>query len=298
MRLLVTGAAGRLGGRLVTVLAAHGHDVTGVDLLEFDITRFADVRAFVRDLKPDLVLHPAAWTDVDGCARDPERAMLINGFGAQNAAVAAAEVGAAVLYISSNEVFDGSASRPYYEYDATAAVNPYGYSKLVGERAVMTTNPRHYIVRTAWLFAHGGKNFIQTILGAAAAGKTLRVVTDEVANPTYNDDLADAVAALVTTGRYGVYHLVNEGACSRHTFARYALDRAGYTSTPLTPITRYEWARPSVPPRYAGMANVAARSLGITLRPWREAVDAFLEREGLLTASADSPPHSHAQPID
>lgn len=281
MRILVTGADGRLGKRLVAVLSAR-HPVTGIDIAEVDITDFVATRTYIGEMKPDIVLHPAAWTDVDGCARDPDRAVAVNGLGTGNVAVAAHEAGAAILYISSNEVFDGTDARPYREYDPPRPANPYGYSKLVGEKAVMAATPRHYIVRTAWLFAHEGKNFIQAILGAAAAGKRLRVVTNEIANPTYNDDLADAVAALIETGRYGTYHLTNAGACSRFAFARYALDQAGYESVPVEPISAHEWPRPSQPPVYSALVNQAGAMLGVTLRPWQEAVRAFLEREGLL----------------
>jgi dTDP-4-dehydrorhamnose reductase len=288
MQILVTGAAGRLGGRLIDVLAAQGHSLTGVDVVgeqvqRLDISDFAATRAFIGSLKPDIVLHPAAWTDVDGCAREPEKAITINGLGTQNVALGAAAAGAAILYVSSNEVFDGRrGGRPYREYDVTNPINPYGYSKWVGEQAITTINPRHYIVRTAWLFAHGGRNFIQAILGAAAAGKNLRVVTNEVANPTYNNDLADAIAQLITTERYGIYHLVNSGACSRLQFARYFLDKTGYQDVPIQPIASQQWPRPSTPPEYAALDNLAGQSIGVTLRPWQAAVDAFLEREGLL----------------
>lgn len=283
MRILITGATGRFGGHLANLLNSQ-HDVNGVGHSHFDVTDFEATRAYIHDFQPDVVIHPAAWTDVDSCAREPEKAIQINGFGTQNVAVACAEIGAAMVYISSNEVFDGKKHAPYHEYDTTNPVNPYGYSKVVGERAVMSLNPKHYIVRSSWLFAHGGKNFIQAILGASESGKRLKVVTDEVANPTYNDDLADAVARLITTGRYGVYHLVNEGVCSRYHFARYALNRAGYTHTDITPISSREWSRPSHPPTYSGLANLAGKMIDITLRPWQEAVDAFLEREGLLNA--------------
>ena len=286
MRILVIGAAGRLGGRLVETLQTR-HTVVGADIVatagveSLDITDFGATRRFISEVKPDIVLHPAAWTDVDGCAREPEKAVMINGYGAQNVAITTAEIGAAILYVSSNEVFNGKQAAPYLEYDATEAVNPYGYSKLVGERAVAAVNPRHYITRTAWLFAHGGKNFIQTMLNAAKQGKPLRVVTDEVANPTYNEDLAEAIARLIETGRYGIYHLTNEGACSRYYFARYALDKAGYTDMPIEPISSREWPRASTPPTYTALANLAGKMIGVTLRPWQEAVDAFLEKEGV-----------------
>lgn len=282
MRILVTGADGNVGSQLVKVLSAK-HEVTGIDVQDLDITNFADLKAYVNDSKPDLIINPAAYTDVDGCARNPEKAILINGYGAQNLAIAAHENDAAIMQISSNEVFDGTANRPYYEYDAMNPVNSYGYSKYVGDKAVRESNPRHYIVRLSWLFAHGGHNFLQAILGAAQAGKSLRVVVDEVANPTYNDDFCEAVAQLVETERYGIYHLCNAGTVSRFQFARYTLDKAGFSDTPIAKISSHEWPRPSSPPVYCGMANIAAKSLGITLRDWREAVDDFLEKEGLTT---------------
>jgi len=285
---LVIGAAGRLGRRLMGLLGdeALGVDISGAERT-LDITDWQATRRLLEDTRPQVVIHAAAWTDVDGCAREPQRANLINGIGAQHVAAASARVGAEMVYISTNEVFDGQAQRPYGEYDPCAPINPYGYSKWLGEQGVRDVQPRHYIVRTAWLFAHGGRNFIQAILGAAQAGKPLRVVIDEIANPTANDDLAEAVVRLVATGRYGTFHLVNEGAVSRYGFARYALDRAGYGQTPIAPISRHEWPRPSTPPAYAALDNAAAASLGVTLRPWQQAVDAFLRAEGLLVDQAD-----------
>lgn len=280
MRVWITGASGRLGGRLLNMLSGD-HDAIGTSSADLDVTDFAAVKAFARDARPDVIIHAAAWTDVDGCAADPDRAVQVNGFGAQHVALAAAEVGAALVYVSTNEVFDGESRQPYREYDVTQPVNAYGYSKWVGERAVMTLNPRHYIVRTSWVFAHGGKNFVQTMLNAAQAGKNLRVVTNEIASPTYNDDLAEAIVALIQTARFGVYHFTNAGACSRWQFARYILDRAGYADTPITPILSHQWQRPSTPPLYTPLANHAGRLVGIELRPWQSAVDAFLEREGL-----------------
>lgn len=288
MRIFVSGSYGRLGRELMARLADR-HETVGADNDTLDIGDFAAVKARMAAEQPDLVINAAAWTDVDGCAREPQKAMSINGLGAQNLAVAAAHVGAAVVQVSTNEVFDGQRQTGYFEVDETRPLNPYAYSKWYAERAVMQTNPRHYIVRTAWLFAHGGRNFIQAIMGAAAAGKPIRVVTNEVANPTYTNDLADAIIQLIETGRYGTYHLVNEGACSRHQFARYILDRTGYADTPAAPISASEWPRPSTPPAYTALHNLAGASVGVTLRPWREAVDAFLMAENLLDSETASP---------
>jgi dTDP-4-dehydrorhamnose reductase len=282
MRILVTGAVGRLGRKLVQVFSQH-HDVTGIDIQELDITDFQATKAFITQLSPDLVIHPAAWTDVDGCAREPQRAIVVNGFGAQHVALGAAAVSAAIVYVSTNEVFDGQRETPYYEYDTPNPVNPYGYSKWVGEQAVQRVNPKHYIVRTSWLFAHGGVNFIQKVLEVARIGKPLKIVTDEVANPTYNDDLVDAIQALIETERYGIYHLVNEGACSRYDFARYFLDKAGFQNTPIESILLSDWPRASMPPKFSPLCNLAGKQISIILRHWQEAVDVFLEKEGFLT---------------
>jgi len=282
-KLLIIGAKGKLGNRIMTMSADNGaYSVVGVDVDEVDIADFSAIQAYIRHIAPNIIINCAAWTDVDGCAKDPQRAMQINGFGAGNIAIASAEIGAPMVQISTNEVFDGTSPQPYNEYDPTRPINPYAYSKWVGEQMVMRHNPHHYVVRTAWLFAHGGKNFIHSIINAVKADKPLRVVTDEVANPTYNDDLAEAVIKLVATGRYGIYHLVNSGNASRYAFARYVLDKAGYTTTPITPIISKEWARPSTPPTYASLNNNNGAFLEITLRHWHDAVDDFLQKEGLL----------------
>lgn len=284
MRIFVTGAKGRLGSRLMVDLAAQGHQVSGADSDTLNVTDWAAVRARLIDESPDVVVHAAAWTDVDGCAKEPDRAYVQNGLGGGNVAAACGLIGAMMVYVSTNEVFDGEITRPYREYDAPNPINAYGYSKWAGEQAVMSSAPRHMIIRTSWLFAHGGKNFIQTILGAAQAGKPLRVVTDEIANPTYNDDLSQAIVQWVGINRTGIYHGVNEGSVSRYDFARYALDKVGLTHIPIEPIQRADWPRPSTPPATCGLMNHAGALVGVTLRPWQAAVDAFLEKEGLLNA--------------
>lgn len=283
MRILITGAAGRLGRQLRRQLQTH-HDLTTTDIVgdvsaTADLTDYAACRRLLQSHAPDLVLHAAAWTDVDGCARDPQSALSVNGLATAHLASLTASRGIPLLYISSNEVFDGELRRCYSEYDRPNPINPYGYSKWYGERAIVQVNPKHYIVRTAWLFAHGGGNFIQAILAAAGAGKSLRVVTNEIANPTYANDLAAALGQLIESERFGIYHLVNEGAVSRWQFARSILDYAGLGDTPIERISRHEWQRPSLPPEQTALANSAGASIGIRLRPWPEALRAFLDAE-------------------
>lgn len=283
MNILITGAAGRLGSQLVARLR-NQHDVADADIVrevshQLDIADYEASRRLVAKISPDIVLHPAAWTDVNGCALDPTKALRVNGLGTGNLAAVTAQRGIPMLYISTNEVFDGAFGRAYTEYDLPNPINAYGYSKWVGERALAQVNPRHYIVRSAWLFAQGGRNFVQAILGAARAGKPLRVVTNEVANPTFTNDLAAAIVKLIETERYGIYHLVNEGAVSRWQFARFALDEAGFADTPIERISRHQWSRPSLPPEYTALANHAGASVGIRLRPWQAALRAFLDAE-------------------
>lgn len=284
MHIVITGARGQLGGLLAQALAAD-HTITGLDLPEFDVSGPGAADRLAA-LAPDLVIHCAAWTDVDGCARDPERALLVNAYGTKYAALACARVDAPLVHISSNEVFSGQAQRPYLEYDRTGdTANPYAYSKWVAEQMVLELWPKHYIVRPSWLISHGGRNFVQTVLRLAGSGRPLRIVGNEYAAPTYNDDLAAAIAQLIATGHYGIYHLVNEGHASRYALARFILKATGQPDYPVTPITLAQYPRASRPPERAILQNMAAAQLGITLRPWQEAVRAFLAREGLLAES-------------
>jgi dTDP-4-dehydrorhamnose reductase len=284
MQLLITGAQGRLGQQLVKLLTAGDHTVTGVDIDTVNITNRDAVQQVFDTAMPELVIHCAALTAVDYCAEHPDEALEINAFGTQNIALACQQHNATLVYVSTNEVFAGRAYREHLEYDRPEPVNAYGYSKWVGEQMVRDLVRRHFIVRTSWLFAHGGRNFIQAILERAEAGQPLRVVTNEISSPTYNNDLAAAITQLITTRQYGIYHLVNEGYASRYAFARQILDLAGYTGTVIEPIALAEYPRASRPPEYALLRNMAAARLGITLRPWQDALAAFLVAEGLLKA--------------
>ncbi len=281
MRILVTGAKGKLGGALISLLKAQNNAVAGLDLDSVDITDREALRRKIASIQPELVIHCAALTAVDYCAEHPDQAINVNGLGTKYVALACQELDASLLYVSSNEVFDGETYKHYLEYDQPNPVNAYGYSKWMGEQAVRDLVKKHYIVRTSWLFAHGGKNFIHAILQRAREKHPIRVVTNEVSSPTYTSDLAEAIVQLIQTDCHGIYHLVNEGVASRYQFAREVLDQAGCTATPIEPIASAEFSRASRPPQYAILRNFAAAQLGITLRPWQDAVAAFLDKEGL-----------------
>ena len=276
MRVFITGNKGQLGRALEVAL--DGETLAGCDLPEVDITARAAIGAAIADFAPDVVIHAAAWTDVDGCARDPERAYIINGIGTQNVALSCAAVGATMLYVSTNEVFDGNSTTPYREWDPLHPINPYARSKAAGEWFTRHLLSRFYIARTAWLYAPGGRNFSNPhrIIQLADERGTLKVVSDEIGNPTYALDLAAAIAALIQTEAFGVYHLVNAGHCSRYEFVRQVLRISGRERVPVEPISLDDFERASTPPRFAPLANTAAAALGIKLRPWQEALEEFL----------------------
>ncbi len=279
MKILVTGANGNVGKLVAQAFRTRGHDSIGTDIDDLDITVFEPVLDRLDALRPDLVVHCAALTNVDLCAEQPELAVRVNGIGTQNLALGCQRIGAALCYVSSNEVFGGQQETPYQEYDTPRPINPYGYSKWVGEQMVRDLLPRHFIVRLSWLFAHSGANFLQKIVQKAVSGQALSVVTDEIASPTYADDFVQALLALLETARYGIYHLPNAGYTSRYDFARYILDCYGYTDTVITPVLSTQYKRPSKPPAYSALSNVIAAHMGIRLRSWQEAVSAFVERE-------------------
>ncbi len=274
MRIAITGAKGQLGQALWPLL--EGHTLLGLDVPEHDITDREQLTETLRAFRPDVIVHAAAWTDVDGCARDPERAYRVNGMGTQFVALCAAELDAELVYISTNEVFPGTATSPYAEWDTPQPINPYGQSKLAGEWYVQHLMRRFMIVRTAWLYGPGGRNFPHRILQLARERGSLRVVEDEVGSPTYTLDLAAALVRLLETHAYGIYHLVNEGIASRYAFACEILRQSGREDVPVTPIRAAEFVRVSTPPRYAPLTNQAAAALGIRLRPWQEALQDFL----------------------
>jgi dTDP-4-dehydrorhamnose reductase len=277
MRIFMTGAKGQLGRALQAALAAH--EVVATDVDSVDITNTQALSAAVEAAQPDVVVHLAAMTDVDGCARNPELALVVNALGTHRVVLACQTRDLPILYVSTNEVFDGAQDRPYYEWDRPQPINAYGYSKWAGEEYVRSLSRRYYVVRTAWLFGPDGRNFIHKILAAAAEDSPLRVVTDEVSSPTHVTDLAAAIAALLATRHYGVYHFCNTGACSRYDFARCALDLAGYRNVPITPITLADYPRASTPPPYTPLRNFVGQSLGITLRPWQEALAEFIKSQ-------------------
>ena len=278
MRILITGHRGQLGTALQDALA--GAELLGLDLPEHDITDSHSIRETIVEFRPDVVVHGAAMTNVDGCEQEPETAYRINTLGTQNIAVACGQCDAVMVHISTNDVFDGKLGRPYFEWDTPTPQSVYARSKAAAEFYVRTLLNRFYIVRTSWLYARGGENFVTKIIRAADKHGQLRVVTDEVATPTYAPDLAEAISQLIGSGQYGIYHFANSGSCSRYEWARRLLELSGRGHIPIEPITADQWQRDAPPPLYAPIPNFAGAALGITLRPWYEALQDYFADDG------------------
>jgi dTDP-4-dehydrorhamnose reductase len=275
MKILVTGARGMLGSDLCPRLAAR-HEVVAWDLPELDVT---DTDAVMRGLtaeRPDAVVHCAAFANVDGCERDCSQAYRVNALGTWNVAAACREVGAAMVYISTDFIFDGEKGAPYDEFDAPHPLGEYGRSKLAGEIVVRGMLERHFIVRTAWLFGVHGKNFVSTILRAAQGGGPLRVVADQIGCPTHAVDLADTLVSLLDSPLYGTYHVTNAGSCSWAEFAAEIVRQAGL-SAEVIPIAAAEWESPTRRPKDSRLRHLALEMQGKdTLPPWQDALAEYL----------------------
>ncbi len=281
MHVVLVGAGGQLGSAFVRLYAEQeGVRVDAWDIPAYDISD-PSIADQVAQAQPDVVINAAAMTNVDAAEAKPALTYAINALGPAYLAEGCARCNALLVQVSTNEVFAGTPGLFYREYDATAvdmaAKGIYARSKLAGERAVLIRHPRTILARVAWLFGPGGQNFPTKITAAADQHGALRVVDDEFGNPTYAPDAAAGLARLIAADRPGIYHVVNEGHCSRFELAQAVLSAGGRGAIPLTPIASDEWPRPTPPPPHAVLINQAAAALGVTLRPWQEAVAEYVE---------------------
>jgi dTDP-4-dehydrorhamnose reductase len=274
MRLLVTGAGGMLGRAVVDAAQRLGHDVHATTRGDLDVTDAAAVRDAVAALRPRAVVNCAAYTDVDGAESDRETAARVNGAGAGHVAAAAAAVGAFVVHVSTDYVFDGSKREPWLESDQVAPLGAYGESKLAGEWAVAEANPGHAVVRTAWLFGAGGRNFVDTMLALGAERDEVSVVTDQVGCPTWTGHLADALVELAERPQdTGIHHIAGAGSCSWNELAIEIFDRAAIDCRVLPTTTE---AFPRAAPRPAYSVLGSERPAPLVLPAWQDGVAAYL----------------------
>jgi dTDP-4-dehydrorhamnose reductase len=281
VRVLVTGAAGLLGREVARVFSSR-HEVTGADLGEFDITDLDATVAAVREARPGAIVHCAAWSDVDGAESSIEDAFRANGIGAKNVALAANEIGARILHISTDYVFDGTAGRPYVESDSPRPFGAYGRSKWLGERFVRDVADSWTVVRTQALYGRAGRSFVKAILERVAAGEPLRVVDDQTVCPTRAADLAQALLRILDEGTRGLYHASSRGEVTWHRFAEAILEAIGKPTHPLSPVSTAELDRPAPRPAYSVLRNLHLElTIGDTLPAWREALESHISEEGL-----------------
>jgi dTDP-4-dehydrorhamnose reductase len=273
MKVLIAGAGGMLGRDAVDAIAARGHKAIGLVRSELDITDSAAVEDAIGELRPDVVLNCAAWTDVDAAEGAERLAMEVNDTAAGVVSATAAAHGATVLYVSSDYVFDGSKRSGYVESDLPAALSAYGRSKQAGETSVAIANPRHFIVRSSWLFGAGGPNFVETMLRVGAAQPEVIVVSDQVASPTYTPHLAQALALVIETEEYGIHHIAAAGRCSWFDYAQEIFDQAGVDCRVMAGSSEM-LGRPA--PRPACSLLLSERPDPIVLPEWRRGLSEYL----------------------
>jgi dTDP-4-dehydrorhamnose reductase len=272
VKIILTGANGQLGRALQQSLSGHELIPTTSNIL--NITDQAGVQEFIRRHQPDLVINTAAYTQVDAAESDIEMAYLVNKFGPAFLSRAAAEQGAAILHVSTDYVFDGHSKPSWVESDETAPLSVYGKSKLAGEFAVQETNPRCFIVRTAWLYHYSGQNFLRTMYRLSGRPE-VRVVDDQRGSPTNADDLATAIGQLIETEAYGIHHLANQGDASWYELTCEFYRQLGIT-TPVIPVNTTEFPRPA--PRPACSILATERQTGIELPDWQVGVAKLVEQ--------------------
>jgi dTDP-4-dehydrorhamnose reductase len=273
MRLVVTGAGGMLGHRVCIRASELGHDVADLTRIDLDVTNADACLRVVEETEPEAIVNCAAWTDVDGAESDRDGAMAVNATGAGNVACAAAAVGARIVHVSTDYVFNGAKREPWLESDPVDPQSVYGLTKLRGEERVADATPRHAIVRTSWLFGAGGPNFVDTMLRLGAERDEVSVVTDQVGSPTWTGHLADALIELAEREDFGIHHIAGQGACSWNELALETFDQAG-VSCRVLPTTSDAFKRPAPRPAYSVLGT--ERRDPIVLPPWQDGLAAHL----------------------
>jgi dTDP-4-dehydrorhamnose reductase len=276
MKVLITGSKGQLGNALQEKL--KDHDLHLIDLPEHDLTSFPATMSRFLQVKPEVVIHCAAKTQVDDCELKPDEAYRANVIATKHVVNACQAVDAALVYVSTDYVFDGTGTWPYREYDPCNPASVYGRTKWQGEEIVKTHLQRFYIVRTAWLFGDVGQNIVKTVLKLAREQEILKFVNDQTGCPTYAADLAAAIAGLIQTNAFGIYHITNEGHCTWFEFVQEILEAAGIKKTKVEPISSAELSRPAPRPHYSVLAKDSLHSIGITMPVYQDALRRFLKK--------------------
>ena len=288
MKILITGSNGQLGSELHRILQSgvselgdipcelKDAEVTAIDIETLDISDIKAVRDYIRENAPNVIINCAAFTDVNACETQRETALKANAIGPRNLAMAANQIGAKLIHVSTDYVFSGTEEAPRVEWDTCAPQSVYGYSKYLGEQYVREFCDKYFIVRTAWLYGYTGGNFVKTILKAGRERGYLTVVNDQLGNPTNAVDLAYHLLKLAGTEEYGVYHCTNNGTCSWYDFACEFIRLAGI-SCDINPCTTDEYPTPAKRPAYSSLDNQMLRcTVGDDMRDWKDAITAYM----------------------
>jgi dTDP-4-dehydrorhamnose reductase len=283
MRALVIGASGLLGRVLLEEWCSD--EVAGASSQDGDLRSPEQMQQLLARFRPDVTVLTAAYTDVDGCERDPQRAHEVNCQGAVNVALAARSCGSRLLFLSTDYVFDGSKTTPYAPNDPVSPINVYGRSKAEAEQRIQEVLPECCIVRTSWLFGAVGRCFPNTILELAQTRKQLSVVDDQRGSPTWNRDLAHAIIHLARLGSRGIVHVTNQGDCTWYQFACEVVRAAALKDVNIAPVTTAEFPRPARRPAYSVLSTAAMEAHGIKMRPWRETLALYEDERQSYAAS-------------
>jgi len=276
LRILVTGAAGLLGNALVRTAEDKGHDVLALTRSALEVTDSGEVERRLRAEKPEVVVHCAAYTAVDRAEEELDQAMSVNRDGTRNVAMAAAQIGAMLVYPSTDYVFNGRSDAPYGPDAETSPLNAYGVSKLAGEQVLSVSGCSWMVVRTSWLYGSGGWDFVDVVLEQAARRSGMRVVDDQVGCPTWTGSLAPGIVELVEAGMTGTYHLCDAGQASWLELAQTVMEEAGL-NLELTATSTHAWGAPAQRPPYSVLdCAEAERILGREMTPWRESLHTYL----------------------
>ena len=276
MTILVTGASGQLGHDLEIELVSRGHQVTGVSSRELNMTEPDAVCKYLTAMRPGAVMHCAAYTAVDQAEDDAKTCLAVNHLGTKAVAEACADIGCKLMYISTDYVFPGDGERPWEPDDATAPLNLYGKSKLLGEKAVCETTDKHFIVRTSWVFGKNGNNFVKTMLRLGAEREQFTVVNDQFGSPTYTKDLSVLLTDMIVTDKFGTYHAANEGFCSWYEFAGAIMEKAGLDCRVL-PVSSDQYPSRARRPSNSRLSKEKLTANGFQrLPPWEDALRRYL----------------------
>jgi len=293
MKILITGSNGMLGTDLSALLAEDNH-IVGVDITDppdpermphsfhkASITDAARMMEVMEEETPELVIHTAAWADVDGCEKEPKKAEEVNTKGTFNTAKAAARVGAPMIFISTDFVFNGKKTTPYSETDTPDPISVYGRTKYEAERELENVMGSYVILRISWLFGRNGKNFVNTIISKAGFQNKISVVNDQTGSPTYTKDISQAIRKLLETdlsSRRDIFHVSNSGSCSWYEFAKRILEVKGIKRVKVEPVSSKDLARPAARPPFSVLDNTKFETeTGYVMRPWQEALEVYLK---------------------